>query len=116
MRMNSRQASPSPLPVLCATEALAGCASKEVMADSLTTNTGRALGLENSAHQISDRVDSGVKATYNVRTTACKTHTCCVTGTVSVTGAVGSDAVCTEIDKPRAAAPQAVAPHLLHTE
>lgn len=101
MRMNSRQASHSPLPVLCAATALAGCASKEVMADSITTNTARALGLENSTHQISDRVDSGVQATYNMRTMAGKSHNCCVTGTVSVTGAVGSDAVCTEIGKPR---------------
>jgi hypothetical protein len=80
---------------------LAGCASMAVTEDALTTNTARALGLEKSAFQISDRVDSGVQTTYTVRTNASKTYSCYVTGTVSVTGRIVSDAVCSELGKAR---------------
>lgn len=78
---------------------LTACASMAVSDDAIVTNTARALGLDKSDFNISDRADSGVQTTYTARTKAGKSYSCYVTGTVSVTGRLVSDAVCTEVAK-----------------
>jgi hypothetical protein len=86
----------SSLVLLSGSAALAGCASVAVSNDAIETNTAQALGLQKGAFVISDRVDDGVKSSYNVKTGKGKSYSCYVTGGVSVVGRVVSDAICTE--------------------
>lgn len=77
---------------------LAGaCASMTVTEDALVQRTGFALGLEPGQFKISNRMNEGVMARYNVETTTGKKFNCSVGGTVSVLGASASDAICTEV-------------------
>lgn len=75
----------------------AGCASVAVSGDAIEQNTARALGLAPGSFTVSNRVDSGIKTTYNVKTTAGRQYGCYVTGTVAIVGRVVSDAMCTEM-------------------
>jgi hypothetical protein len=89
----------------------AGCASIAVSGDAIEQNTAKALGLSKGSFTISDRVDDGVKSSYNVKTTAGKQYGCYVTGGISYVGRIVSDAVCTEVGKSAPApAPGAAAP------
>jgi hypothetical protein len=78
---------------------LIGCASVAVSNDAIETNTAQALGLQKGAFEVTDRVDEGLKSTYNVRTVKGRTYSCYVTGTISVMGRVVSDAMCSETGK-----------------
>jgi len=78
---------------------LAGCASVAVTDNSIEKNTAHALGLDKGSFTISNREDSGIKTTYNVKTKSGKNYSCYVTGTISVVGRVVSDAMCTEMGK-----------------
>ncbi len=80
------------LPVFFAT----GCASVAVSNDSIVNRTSIALSIDKSAFTISDRVDSGVKTTYNVKTNSGDNYSCYVTGGVSVVGRTVSDAICSK--------------------
>lgn len=73
---------------------LSGCASYAVTDDVITSHTSFALGLQPSEFTISNRVDSGVRTDYKVKTTSGKSYSCYLTGTVSVTGRAVSDAIC----------------------
>lgn len=74
----------------------AGCASVAVSNDAIEQNTASTLGLAKGSFTISDRVDSGVKTSYTVKTNTNKQYACYVTGTMSVMGRNVSDAICTE--------------------
>ena len=76
---------------------VSGCASVAVTGDAIETNTAHALGVDKGTFTISDRVDEGVKTTYNVKTNAGKRYSCYVTVKVSVMGRIVSDAMCNEI-------------------
>lgn len=76
---------------------LAGCASVAVTEDALENNTAHALGLEKGSFTITNREDSGIKTTYNVKTNSGRNYSCYVTGQISVIGRVVSDAMCTEM-------------------
>ena len=88
------------LPCLAMAALLAtGCASVAVSNDAIEQNTAQALGLAKGTFTISDRVDDGVKASYNVKTNTGKQYACYVTGGVSIVGRVVSDPMCTEVGK-----------------
>jgi hypothetical protein len=78
---------------------LAGCASVAVTEDALEKNTSHALGLEKGSFVITNREDSGMKTTYNVKTNSGKNYSCYVMGQVSIVGRIVSDAMCTEMRK-----------------
>lgn len=75
---------------------LGACASMAVNPQLLQQRTAFALGLPLDGFTISDRVDSGIRTDYQVKTTSGQRYQCYVTGTVSVTGRIVSDAVCSK--------------------
>ncbi|MBX9705989.1 MAG: hypothetical protein K5Q00_07010 [Gammaproteobacteria bacterium] len=75
----------------------AGCASVAVTEDAIVQNTATALSLDKSAFTVTNRVDNGIKTTYNVKTVTGKNYSCYVTGTVSYVGRSVSDAICSEV-------------------
>ena len=77
----------------------AGCASVAVSSDAIEQKTATSLGLEKGAFTISDRVDSGIKTDYSVKTNSGKKYSCYVTGTISYMGRMVSDPICNEIGK-----------------
>lgn len=77
---------------------LAGaCASMTVNDDALVQRTGFALGLEPNQFKITNRMNEGVMARYNVETTTGKKFNCSVGGSLSILGASATDAICTEV-------------------
>ena len=84
--------------------AAAGCASVAVTGDALQRNTATALNVPAGSFTIANRVDSGVKTTYDVTTAGGQTYSCYVTGALSVVGRSVSDAVCHPVGKTTAAA------------
>ncbi len=75
----------------------AGCASVAVTEDAIVQNTATALSLDKSAFTVTNRVDNGIKTTYNVKTATGKNYSCYVTGAVSYVGRSVSDAICSEV-------------------
>ena len=73
---------------------LSGCASQSVTEDALQKNTAHAIGVDKNNFTIYDRVDSGVKTTYSVKTKSGQQYNCYVTGGIGLTGRVVSDAMC----------------------
>ncbi len=65
-----------------------------VKSNDIEQRTSFALGLDRSQFTISDRVDSGVRTDYVVKTKAGKTYQCYVTGSFSIVGRSISDAIC----------------------
>ena len=80
------------LPVFFAT----GCASVAVSNDSIVNSTAMALSIDKNAFTVSDRVDSGIKTTYTVKTNSGEKYSCYVTGSVSIVGRTVSDAICSK--------------------
>lgn len=93
--------------LIAASALVSGCASVAVSNDAIEKNTAHALGIPVGSFSISNRVDEGIKSSYNVKTGVGKTYSCYVTGTVSVMGRMVSDAMCNEMtagkQKPAAA-------------
>jgi len=89
------------LPGIIAIAALAilpGCAAQVVKEDHLKQKTAFALGLDQNAFTISDRVDDGLQTRYNVKTNNNLNYNCYVEGAFSFgTGGVVSDAICNQI-------------------
>jgi len=77
----------------------AGCASVAVDNDAIESNTANALGLARGTFAISNREDSGIKTSYQVKTNGGKQYNCYVTRSVGVSGPVVSDAICSEMGK-----------------
>ncbi len=77
--------------------AISGCASVAVNDDSLVSRTSSALGLSQNDFVISNRVDSGNRTDYAVKTSKKQEFSCYVTGTLTYTGKVVSDAVCSKV-------------------
>lgn len=75
------------------------CASSVMTDAALEANTAAALGLSKGSFTIGERIDRGVKTTYNVQTKAGKSYRCYVEGSVSMVGRGVSEAVCHEPDK-----------------
>ncbi|MEQ1556129.1 MAG: hypothetical protein ABL915_04950 [Gallionella sp.] len=71
-----------------------GCASM-VSSDVIEKNTAFTLGLEKGDFTISNREDSGVKSSYDVKTKAGKKYSCYLTSSMGMT----SDALCSEKGK-----------------
>lgn len=84
--------------ILAATLA-AGCASVAVSNDAIEQNTATALNLTPGSFTITDRVDSGARTSYTVKTTAGKQYNCYVTGGVSLMGRSVSDPVCSAVNE-----------------
>ncbi|MEK8034258.1 hypothetical protein AACH06_25815 [Ideonella sp. DXS29W] len=76
--------------------ATAGCASVAVTDESLQSRTSSAIHQPAGTFTISQRVDEGVKTSYQVRTSSGKQYSCYVTGAIGMTGRVVSDAICSE--------------------
>ena len=77
---------------------LAGCAAQVVKEDHLKQKTAFALGLEQNAFTVSDRVDDGLQTRYSVRTNDGRRFNCYVEGAFSFgTGGVVSDAICSQL-------------------
>ena len=74
-----------------------GCASVAVTEDAIVSSTAMALSADKSTFTITDRVDSGIKTTYNVKTNSGEKYSCYVTGTVTVVGRTVSDAICSKV-------------------
>jgi len=91
----------------------AGCASVAVTDDAIEQRTSTALSLTPSSFKVSNRVNEGVKTTYQVTTSMGRQYSCYVTGGVSVAGRMVSDAICTDMPGTVAAgaAPAAPAPN-----
>jgi osmotically-inducible protein OsmY len=83
----------------CASIAVTSDASVAVTSDAMEQNTSMALGIPKGSFTISDRIDSGVKTTYSVKTNTGRQYICYVTGTVTTAGRTVSDAICTEMSK-----------------
>lgn len=98
------------LGAVAAISLLAGCASVAVNEDALTQRTSLSLGLAPNQFTISNRIDSGVRTDYSVRTSAGRVYACYVAGTVSVMGRMVSDALCTEMQSGDARGKTPVAP------
>jgi hypothetical protein len=84
---------------------LSGCASIAVTDDAIERNTSVALGVPEGAFSITNRLDSGVKTTYDVTTKSGQHFSCYVTGGVGVTGRTVSDAICHPMSVATAATP-----------
>lgn len=83
--------------IVCAGLAV-GCASQVVKEDHLKQKTAFALGLDQNAFTVSDRVDDGLQTRYSVKTTSGKNFLCYVEGSFSFgTGSVVTDAICKEM-------------------
>lgn len=75
-----------------------GCASQVVKEDHLKQRTAFALGLDQSAFTVSDRVDDKLQTRYSVNTNDGRKYNCYVEGSFSFgTGSVVSDAICSQI-------------------
>ena len=79
---------------------LSACASMSVTDAQLKQSTAFALGLEQDEFVISNRVDSGIKSSYTVKTKDGRQYNCYVEGMISFFGRSVSDAVCSEKGKP----------------
>ena len=88
---------------------LAGCASVAVTDDAIQQETGRALSAAPGSFQVSNRHNSGVKTTYDVKLTDGRQYACYVTGSVGITGRAVSDALCQPSNGQAAAAPKPAA-------
>ena len=85
--------------------ALAGCASVAVTDDAIQRETAATLSAAPGTFQISNRQNSGVKTTYDVKLNDGRQYACYVTGSVGVTGRVVSDALCRPSNSQAIAAP-----------
>jgi len=75
-----------------------GCASQVVKEDHLKQRTAFALGLDQNAFTISDRIDDKLQTRYSVSTNDGRKYHCYVEGSFSFgTGSVVSDAICSQI-------------------
>lgn len=90
---------------------LAGCASVAVTDDAIQRETATSLSVAPGTFQISNRQNSGVKTTYDVKLSDGRQYACYVTGGVGITGRVVSDPVCQPANTTASAAtkPTAVA-------
>lgn len=75
-----------------------GCAAQVVKEDHLKQRTAFALGLDENAFTISERVDDGLQTRYSVKANNGRKYNCYVEGAFSFgTGGVVSDAICKQI-------------------
>jgi len=75
-----------------------GCAAQVVKEEHLKQKTAFALGLDQNAFTISDRVDDGLQTRYSVKTNNGRKFNCYVEGAFGfTTGGVVSDAICKQI-------------------
>lgn len=88
---------------------LAGCASVAVTDDAIQQETARALGTAPGSFEVSNRHNSGVKTTYDVKLTDGRQYACYVTGAVGLAGRVVSDAICQPSNSLASAAPKPAA-------
>ena len=88
---------------------LAGCASVAVTDDAIEQETARALSAAPGSFQVSNRRNSGVKTTYDVKLTDGRQYACYVTGSVGITGRVVSDALCQPSNTQASTAPKPAA-------
>lgn len=84
--------------LLCAV-LVGGCASVAVTDDAIMQRTAFALGLENKDFTVSNRVDDGTTARYQVKTRSGRQFNCYIGGSISVTGRSVSEAICTELGR-----------------
>jgi hypothetical protein len=80
---------------------LAGCASIAVTDGALQHATSFAFGAAAApgTFQITNRQDSGLKTSFDVKLADGRQFACYVTGTVAITGRAVSDAVCRPANK-----------------
>lgn len=76
---------------------VSGCASVAVSNTAIEQNTAHTLGLAKGSFTITDRVDSGIKSSYTVKTKGGKQFNCYVTGSLSLIGPAVSDPMCTAV-------------------
>lgn len=88
---------------------LAGCASVAVTDDAIQQETARALSATPGSFQVSNRRNSGVKTTYDVKLNDGRQYACYVTGSVGITGRAVSDAMCQPSNSQATAAPKPAA-------